>query len=571
MPGPLILDRYRPLGTAGSGGSGTVQICWDTRIQRRVAIKRIPIPESSPDGSIPGLAEARTGAMLKHPNIVSVIDFETSGQEAFLIMEAIEGPSVAKLIDGTHRGEMDLDVVAAVVEAVGEALDFAHENAVLHLDIKPDNILIDRSGTVKVTDFGISELSCSQGFGSASGGTIGYMPPEQMNGDDLDQRTDGFALAVVAYEMLTGRNPYNARDLAGSLRLMQGPAPEPVSRMRRDTLPELDEVLACAMDPEPGERFETVLEMVDELVPLLGSPEAGRQHLRALMEDDEAGEADEEPRLRHDDLWGRLSPRFRSVAGRVCCAILCWWTAALGLEIMNLLSTGGSMLLALAPAVAGAALPGVGALAAVAFLGAGIVVNAAYPPWLGIALIALAMLWWGVAGRERTAAANSVLAASPLGLAWATPLAPLLAGFTLRPAPAAVTTLLQGGVVLALSAVTGTASMLHCGLAFSSAAAAPAALQAMLTDPATWISWASWILVAVLVSALCSTESRVLSIVGIVAGCALLLAAQILAVFLAVGAWAPPALPWCASIGACGFAALVLGFAGAPYRYKEEE
>ena len=78
MPGPLILDRYRPLGTAGSGGSGTVQICWDTRIQRRVAIKRIPIPESSPDGSIPGLAEARTGAMLKHPNIVSVIDFELS-------------------------------------------------------------------------------------------------------------------------------------------------------------------------------------------------------------------------------------------------------------------------------------------------------------------------------------------------------------------------------------------------------------------------------------------------------------------------------------------------------------
>ena len=371
--------------------------------------------------------------------------------------------------------------------------------------------------------------------------------------------------------MLTGRNPYNARDLAGSLRLMQGPAPEPVSRTRRDTPLELDEVLACAMDPEPGERFETVLEMVDELVPLLGSPEAGRQHLRAMMEDDEAGDADDEPRLRHDDLWGRLSPRFRTVSGRVCCAILCWWTAALGLEIMNLLSTGGSMLLALAPAVAGAVLPGVGALAAVAFLGAGIVINAAYPPWLGIALIALAVLWWGVAGRERIAAANAVLAASPLGLAWATPLAPLLAGFTLRPAPAAATALLQGGVVLALSGVTGTASMLHCGLAFSSAAAAPAALQAMLTDPVTWISWLSWILVAVLVSALCSTESRVLSIVGIVAGCALLLAAQPLAVYLAAGAWAPPALPWCVSIGACGFAALVLGFAGAPYRYKEEE
>ncbi|MGN0038361.1 MAG: serine/threonine-protein kinase [Coriobacteriales bacterium] len=571
MPGPLILDRYRPLGTAGSGGSGTVQICWDTRIQRRVAIKRIAVPESSPDGSIPGLAEARTGAMLKHPNIVSVIDFETSGAEAFLIMEAIEGPSLAKLIDSTHRGEMDLDIVATVLEAVGEALDFAHENAVLHLDIKPDNILIDRSGTVKVTDFGISELSCSGGFGSASGGTIGYMPPEQMNGDDLDQRTDGFALAVVAYEMLTGRNPYNARDLAGSLRLMQNTVPDPVSRSRQDTPPELDDALACAMDPEPGERFETVLEMVDELVPLLGDPAAGREKLRALMEDDEA-EDEDEPRLRRDDLWSQLSPRFRMVAGRVCCAILCWWTAALGLEVMGILSTGGSMLLALAPAVAGAVLPGVGALAALAFLGAGIIVNPALPAWLGAALVALAALWWGLAGRERTAASNAALAASPLGLAWATPLGPLLAGFTLRPLPAAATALVQGGVVLALSGTTGETSLLHCGLAFASVnAPAPLTLQGMLADPATWVTWASWILVAVLVSALCSTESRVLSIFGIVAGCALLFAAQVLAANLATGAWAAPAAPWCVSIGVCGFAALVLGFAGAPYRYKEEE
>lgn len=570
MPGPLILDRYRPLGTAGSGGSGTVQICWDTRIQRRVAIKRIAVPESSPDGTVPGLAEARTGAMLKHPNIVSVIDFETSGAEAFLIMEAIEGPSLAKLIDSTHRGEMDLDIVAAVLEAVGEALDFAHENAVLHLDIKPDNILVDRSGTVKVTDFGVSELSCSQGFGSASGGTIGYMPPEQINGDDLDQRTDGFALAVAVYEMLTGRNPYNARDVAGSLRLMQNTVPDPVSRSRQDTPPELDDALACAMDPEPGERFETVLEMVDELVPLLGDPAAGREKLRALMEDDEAGD-EEEPRLRRDDLWSRLSPRFRMVAGRVCCALLCWWTAALGLEVMGLLSTGGSMLLALAPAVAGAVMPGVGALAALAFLGAGIIVDPALPVWLGAALVALAALWWGLAGRDRTAASNAALAASPLGLAWATPLAPLLAGFTLRPLPAAATALMQGGLVLALSGTTGETSLLHCGLAFAGSAQAQLTLQGMLADPATWITWGSWILAAVLVSALCSTESRVLSIFGIVAGCALLLAAQTLALGIATGSWAIPAVPWCASIGACGFAALVLGFAGAPYRYKEEE
>lgn len=570
MPGPLILDRYKPLSTAGKGGSGTVQICWDTRIQRRVAIKRITIPESSADGTIPGLSEARTGAMLKHPNIASVIDFETSGQEAFLIMEAIEGPSLSQVIDETHRGELDLDIIAAVTESVAEALDFAHENAVLHLDIKPDNILIDASGIVKVTDFGISELSSAEGFSQASGGTIGYMPPEQINGDDLDQRTDAFALAVVVYEMLTGTNPYNARDIAGSLRRMEEGAIAPVSRVRVDTPPELDEVMASAMSPVPEERFETVLEMVDEIMPFLGDVAEGKRKLQALMDDEEEA-VEEVARLRPDDIWGRVNPHARALAGRTCSAVLCWWTAALGFVAMGILKTEFAMLFAVAVGAVGALLPGIGALAAMAFLGSGIIVNGALPTWLGIAVIVLATAWWGVAGRHRIAAANVTLAASPLGLAWATPLAPMLAGFTLRPLPAATCALMQGALAFALGAITATGSVQHTALVFVSDPSQPLPLGAMLTDPTAWITWASWILVAVFLSTLCSRQSRVLSIVSAFIGCALLAGGQLLAVYATTGAWQAPGLSSLAGIAAATAIMVVIGAMGAPYRYKEEE
>ena len=137
MQGPLILDRYRPIEVKGEGGSGKVEICWD---------KRMPISSEWANGSIPGLAEARTGAMLSRPSIVSVYDFDTVDNEAFLIMEAIEGPSLAQIIDDTPPATFDLDIAAAIVLAVGDAIEFAHENQVLHLDINPDNILVNRNG-----------------------------------------------------------------------------------------------------------------------------------------------------------------------------------------------------------------------------------------------------------------------------------------------------------------------------------------------------------------------------------------------------------------------------------------
>lgn len=157
----LILNRYRPLEEAGAGGFATVLAAWDTRIQRRVAIKCLrldgyasPADARSPR-EIPGLDEARTAAMLSDSHIVGVYDFDASGAQAYLIMEYMDGITLTELM--REEGALSLDVATCVFEAVAGALETAHENQVLHLDIKPDNVLINRQGQVKVADFGLSQ------------------------------------------------------------------------------------------------------------------------------------------------------------------------------------------------------------------------------------------------------------------------------------------------------------------------------------------------------------------------------------------------------------------------------
>ena len=223
MAEDLILNRYRPLEEAGAGGYGTVVVAWDPRIQRRVAIKMlqvdpslIPAPTSDKGtydiADIPGLEEARTAALLNDPNIVGVLDFEIEGTTAYLIMEYVDGCTLTQLLHD-YPDDITPEIVGAVFKSVAHALQVAHENQVLHLDIKPDNVLITRQGDVKVTDFGLSKLSNAEGFDKAVGGTIGYMPPEQMALQPLDVRCDEWALASITYEMIALNNPFFAEDL----------------------------------------------------------------------------------------------------------------------------------------------------------------------------------------------------------------------------------------------------------------------------------------------------------------------------------------------------------------------
>lgn len=553
MQGPLILDRYRPIEVKGEGGSGKVEICWDTRIQRRVAIKRMPISSEWANGSIPGLAEARTGAMLSRPSIVSVYDFDTVDNEAFLIMEAIEGPSLAQIIDDTPPATFDLDIAAAIVLAVGDAIEFAHENQVLHLDIKPDNILVNRNGACKVSDFGVSELADAQGFRKASGGTIGYMPPEQMNGHELDERTDEFALAVVTYEILTGKRPFAARSLDASAKLIQKFDIAPASSLRTDLDPGIDSVLFTALSPDPDDRYDSVEEFLAALMPYLGNPARGSRRLREIVQVDDEVVEEESYVPPKRSILDHVSPRLNLVLGRVIAAALCWWLSTSALFNVTMLDTNVAMLVALLPAVAAVVKPPLGALLAMLVNGASLFLCSVPMPALGIAAIAAAAGWVILFGREGVADTNCALIISPLGLVGFAPLAPMIAGYCLPPVRALGAAVIQVILMLTVGRNTG-----------------PELLFGSITSIPTWIMICAWIVSAVLMSLLCSRETRMLSILGAVCAACVLLVAQGIGMWVLTGIFTGPSGTWTITTVLACVAMCVVGVLRSSVRHKGE-
>ena len=192
--------------------------------------------------------------MLNHPAIVTVYDFETDADEAFLIMEHIDGASLESVLD--DLGERSTSTRrAAVFSAVADALDFAHDNGVLHLDIKPANILINRDGRVKVADFGMAAISSAMGHGASVGGTLGYMPLEQLEGMRVSEATDEWALAALTYECLTAENPFDDDTIeAAIVRLETLDTPLPSEFV--PSLPRaIDDVLLAALGLRPADRY----------------------------------------------------------------------------------------------------------------------------------------------------------------------------------------------------------------------------------------------------------------------------------------------------------------------------
>ena len=565
----LILDRYAPLAEAGTGGFSTVQVAWDTRIQRKVAIKCIELdgvaagsagasseptriidesdaPTRALEGRdgysaavraylrVPGLDEARTAALLNDADIVAVYDFEVQGSVAYLIMEYVEGMTLTQLLEECGDA-LTLDIVAAVFSSVAHALGVAHENQVLHLDIKPDNILIDRKGQVKVTDFGLAKLADAGGFGSAGGGTIGYMPLEQMRGEILDVRCDEWALASVSYEMLTGENPFLAEDLRQAEAAIEDAELVLPSLCWDDLDDQIDDVLFYALDPDREERYDTVADFAEEMEKFLGDPKRGRRQLARLIGDarsDDAGEeACDSESARSDErvpLGERVGVLPRKVAGRVVSLAGAALVAGLGLS--NLPGASGLDnplfwgLLALV-GVLGAVLPHVGALAAYAVLAAALIAQGA--PAAGCLLVAAAGAWWWFVGREGAAQANSALAVLLAGGIGAAALAPLTAGAALRPVQALASGAFSVLVAFVLAAL-GSGDLFGWD-AFGVWSFAGVDIQGNLArlviDPATWVVAAGWVAAAGLLSLLRLRRTRTFLVVGVVAGAAILIAA----------------------------------------------
>lgn len=568
---PLILNRYRPIEEAGAGGFGTVQVAWDTRIQRRVAIKCIALDEvdaarvaysdvsqssAFDDGDlpsrslahVPGLDEARTAAMLTDPNIVAVYDFEVQASTAYLIMEYVEGVTLSQLLS-RFGDRLTLDMAAAIFSSIAHALEVAHANQVLHLDIKPDNVLINRQGQVKVTDFGLATLADVGGFGPAGGGTIGYMPLEQMRQESLDARCDEWALASVAYEMLAGENPFLASDLEHAESAIEDAELVLPSLCWDDLDPSVDDVLFYALDPDRAERYDNVADFAEELEPLLGDAKRGHRELAVVVGDAEADEADlgtgeAAPGNPPVPLLARLTARHVQIASHavgmagsalVASASLMNMTATAGLT--NPLFWGVLALVALA----GALKPSLGALLGYLALCTALIVNEAFV--IGWVLLALLVGWWAVFGRHGSASSNVALAAPLAGTFGGSPLVPFSAGLALRPLDALATTSFSFLVTLVFAGFGPGSLMGWHPLSYGAFAGVDvqANMVALIVRPETWCIAVSW-LAAAFVQSVCRLRiARLFDVLGSIFAAVFLVGGVVAAAWLASGrmTWMP--------------------------------
>ena len=262
--------RYEILGKIGAGGMGSVYRAKDPVIGRTVAVKAISFntvanEEERRDLQIRTAREARSAGILSHPNIVTIHDVGQQSGVAYIVMELVDGPTLwKKFVD---EKKLKKSAFLNVIKQSASALDYAHENRIIHRDVKPSNILIRPDGMVKLTDFGVAKILEADQL-TRTGlmvGTPNYMAPEQVKEQFVSNASDQFALGVIAYELLTGVKPFEASKFTALLYKIVTEEPDPCSSLN-DKLPkEVDDVVARVLEKEPGKRFESCMAFAEAL------------------------------------------------------------------------------------------------------------------------------------------------------------------------------------------------------------------------------------------------------------------------------------------------------------------
>src|SRR5688500_17516017 len=281
MTDPLIgtqLGNYEIESVIGRGGMGVVYAARDIALERRVALK-VLAPGFAEDESFRARfeRESRLAASLDHPNVVPLFDAGEKDGRLYIAMRFVAGTDLKKVIE--EEGPLAPDRVASMIKQIASALDEAHAAGLIHRDVKPPNVLITpfgegarRSEHAYLTDFGVTKRSGSQTGMTQTGafvGTIDYIAPEQIEGKELDHRTDVYSLGCVAYEALTGDAPF-AKDSDVAVMYAHLMDPRPSVLEKRPDLPEaLDAVMQKVMARDPQERFDSAGAFADELGEIL--------------------------------------------------------------------------------------------------------------------------------------------------------------------------------------------------------------------------------------------------------------------------------------------------------------
>jgi len=270
------LGHYKILDKLGAGGMGEVYRAEDTTLDREVALKILP-PElaESQERLDRFQREAKTLAALDHPNIVTIHTVEEAEGVRFLTMQLVEGKPLSHLIP---RGGMPLERIFEIAIPLADALATAHEKGIIHRDLKPANIMVTNEGRVKVLDFGLAKLRQEAEVPLSSQlpteplteegriiGTMPYMSPEQLEGKDIDSRSDLFSLGVVLYEMATGERPFKGETSVSLISSIVKDEPRPVDAVKEDLPHHLGRIIRHCLEKEPARRYQSALDVRNEL------------------------------------------------------------------------------------------------------------------------------------------------------------------------------------------------------------------------------------------------------------------------------------------------------------------
>jgi serine/threonine-protein kinase len=288
-PLELVGGRYRILSTLGKGAMGMVFMAYDPVLDRKVAIKQMTAEIADNEELRQRFyVEARAAARLNHPNIITIHELAESGGEIYMVMELLEGRSLANLIQAKPV-PLSLEATLDVMGQVCDGLDYAHQRTIVHRDVKPANLFLTPTGMVKILDFGIARLgSLHMTAAGTLIGTPDYMSPEQVRGDEVDRRTDLWAVGAVLYQLLSGTKPFEGKPLARLLAAITQTPHVPLQQ-RAPSIPKgvsdlVDRLLAKPRDARPASAGL----VRDELRAILGRETSAAT--KAKLVEDEYGE-----------------------------------------------------------------------------------------------------------------------------------------------------------------------------------------------------------------------------------------------------------------------------------------